>query len=345
VDFRRWLQFELDAQLAAAAREARAAGCRIGLYQDLALGAARASADTWMAPRACAQGASLGAPPDAYAPEGQDWGLPPLHPGWLRQDGYRWFARIVRAAMSHSGAVRLDHAIGLVRLFWIPEGRPGSEGAYVACRPDELLGVLALESRRQRALIVAEDLGTLPPELPGLLADWGLLRSAVVRFERDEGSRFRPAHRYPPRALASLGTHDLPPFAGFLAGTDLAARRAVGAAGSEAEQAAAQAGRADEIAALRARLVEDGLLEPAESATDAWLGAAHAFLARTPCALVAASLDDLAGEREAVNLPGVPLEVHRSWSRRMALPLAALRGSAALARRLAPLRARGRQGA
>lgn len=345
LDFRRWLQFELDQQLARAARSARDAGCGLGLYQDLALGAARGSADTWMEQRAFAGGASLGAPPDAYAPEGQDWNLPPLHPQRMREDGYRFFARILRAALGHAGAVRLDHAIGLVRLFWIPQGRPGSEGAYVAQRADELLGVLALESRRQRAVVIAEDLGTLPPELPGLLAEWGLLRSAVTRFERDADGRFRPAQHYPPRALATLGTHDLPPLAGFVAGADLGTRRAVGALASDELLAAAQAERAAEIAALRDRLREDGWLASGGEVTPVELvRAAHAFLASTPSVLVAASLDDLADETDAVNFPGVPLERHRSWSRRMREPLPALLRSPELARRLAPLRARSRDG-
>jgi len=341
VDFQRWLQFELDRQLGRVACAARDAGCRIGLYPDLALGAARASADTWMEPRAFARGANIGAPPDDYAPEGQDWGLPPLHPQRLREDGYRFFARVLRASFAHAGALRLDHAMSLVRLFWIPDGRPGSEGAYVAYRPDELLGVLALESRRVRALIVAEDLGTLPPELPGLLADWGLLRSAVTRFEREADGRYRPARDYPPHALASLETHDLPPLPGFLDGTDLALRRKAGALASDAELAAAKAERSAEVRAFRARLAEDGLLPDATRASpDEVSLAAHAFLAGTPSRLVAASLDDLAGEHEPVNLPGVAPERHRSWSRRMAEPLAALLRSPELAGRLAPLRAR-----
>ena len=338
IDFRRWLQFELDRQLAGAASAAREAGCALGLYQDLALGASRASADTWMAPASFGVGASIGAPPDTYAPEGQAWGLPPLHPHRLRSDGYRLWSRILRAAFSHAGAVRLDHAMSLVRLFWIPEGCPGSAGAYVAYRSDELLGILALESRRQGAVVIAEDLGTLPAGLPGLLADWGLLRSAVMRFERDGDGSFRPAEHYPGRALATLGTHDLPPLPGFLSGVDLALRRAAGALGSDEELAAARAERDAERAALARRLRQDGLLGDAEPDAAELVRAAHGFLARTPSVLVAASLDDLAGEEEPVNLPGVPIERHRSWSRRMHRPLEELAVCPEVERRLAPLR-------
>ena len=340
IDFRRWLQFELDCQLAGAASAAREAGCALGLYQDLALGAGRASADTWMAPASFGAGASIGAPPDAYAPEGQDWGLPPLHPQRLRSDGYRPWSRILRAAFTHAGAVRLDHAMSLVRLFWIPEGCPGSEGAYVAYRSDELLGVLALESRRQGAVVVAEDLGTLPPGLTELLADWGLLRSAVLRFERDADGSFRPAERVPGRALATLGTHDLPPLPGFLSGVDLALRRSAGALGSDEELAAARAERDAERAALEGRLRQDGLLGDAPPDAGELVRASHAFLARTPAVLVAASLDDLAGEEEPVNLPGVPIERHRSWSRRMQRALEELARCPEVERRLAPLRQR-----
>jgi 4-alpha-glucanotransferase len=340
IDFRRWLQFELDRQLGDAAGAAHAAGCGLGLYQDLALGVSRASADAWMEPSRYAAGANVGAPPDAYAPEGQDWGLPPLHPQRLREDGHRLWTRILRGSLAHAGAVRLDHAMSLVRLFWIPEGRPGSEGAYVAYPADELLGILALESRRERTVVVAEDLGTLPPGLPELLADWGLLRSAVMRFEREPDGSFRAASRYPARALATLGTHDLPPLPGMLSGADLRLRREAGAFASDAELAVARAEREAETAALLRRLRDDGLVAGPEPGPTEVVRAAHAFLARTPSVLVAASLDDLAGEQAPVNLPGVPLERHRSWSRRMRRPLDELFGCPEIARGLEPLRAR-----
>jgi 4-alpha-glucanotransferase len=181
----------------------------------------------------------------------------------------------------------------------------------------------------------------LPPELPGLLADWGLLRSAVTRFEREAAGRYRPARTYPAHALASLGTHDLPPLPGFLDGTDLALRRRAGAIASDALLAAARAERESEVRAFRARLAEEGLLADASHATpDEISVAAHAFLAGTSSRLVAASLDDLAGEHEPVNLPGVAPGQHPSWSRRMAQPLAMLFRSPELAGRLAPLRGR-----
>jgi len=337
VDFRCWLQFELDRQLAAASERVREAGCALGVYHDLALGSSQASADTWMAPELFALAAHVGAPPDAYAPEGQDWGFPPFDPHVQRAAAYRPWTRVLRAAFAHAGVLRIDHAIGLMRLFWIPRGRPGGDGAYVANRAEDLLGIIALESRRHGAVVVAEDLGTLPPELPGRLVDWGLLRSAVVHFERD-GSRPRPSSHYPARALSVVDTHDLAPLAGYFAGVDLAIRRRAGGIESDAALEAGLAERTAERAALVEALRAESILGPDEVPDDAALHAALlAFLAASPSVLVGVSLDDLAGEREPVNVPGVPLEAHRSWSRRMQRPLDAIAGSPALASALAAL--------
>lgn len=337
IDLCCWLQFELDRQLREAGRVAVESGCAMGLYQDLALGSSRASADVWMRPALHASGVQVGAPPDAYAPDGQDWGFPPLDPHALRRDGYRYWSSLLAASFAGSGAIRLDHAMGLMRLFWIPEGRSGRDGAYVTYRADELLGVLALESRRACAVVVAEDLGTVPAELRSMLADWGLLRSAVLYFEHDTDGAYRPSSSYPVRALASIGTHDLPPLAGIVAGADLSLRQRVGHLGVDVGIDRALADRARSLEALRARLRAEGLLpalpaetspEPApprpEQAAAALLRALHTFLVHTPSLLVAVSLDDLAGESEPVNLPGVPPEVWPSWSRRMTRSLEAL---------------------
>ncbi len=318
VDFRAWLQFELDRQLGEAAHQLREAGCRLGIYQDLALGSGAHSADTWMNQGLYARGANVGAPPDAYAPEGQNWGFPPYDPHALRELGYRPWSRLLNASFAHTGALRIDHAMGVVRLFWIPEGRPGNEGAYVSYRADDLLGVLALESRRHNAIVVAEDLGTLPSELPGLLADWGLLRSAVVIFERD-GDRFRPSSSYPARALGSIATHDAAPLAGHFDAVDLELRAQVNGQAIDGSLATAlEERRASRDQLLRA-LRDEGFLDDEETTPDfeALRSALLSFLAATPSVLVGVSLDDLAGETEPVNLPGVPLEAHRSWSRRM----------------------------
>ncbi len=340
VAFECWLQFEIDEQLGTAARAGTEAGLRIGLYQDLAVGSAAASADTWLEQDRYAFGASLGAPPDAYSASGQDWGLPPLDPRRLRGDAYRFFIRLLRSAFRHSGALRIDHVMGLQRQFWTPVGRPASEGAYVRQPISDLLGLLALESRRHGALVIGEDLGTVPPELPGLLASWGILSSSVLCFEW-EGERFRPSRSYSPRALVTANTHDLAPLGGYVAGRDLELRHEAGQIGDADALEGARAGRRHEVRSLVDRLVEEGLMPgpPGEEPDPVALrGAVTAFLARTPSPLVAASLDDLAGETEPLNLPGVPVENHRSWCRRMRRPLEELARDPDLVRDLESLR-------
>jgi len=320
VDFHRWLQFELDRQLAAAAG---AAPLRLGLLGDLAVGCVPGGADPWLFPGRFAEGATLGAPPDRYAREGQDWSLAPIRPDGLARDGYALWRSLLRAGFAHAGALRIDHALGLARAFWIPAGRPAREGAYVAMPTRELLAVLALESRRAGCVVVGEDLGTVPPGLPARLARAGVLSTRILYFERRRGGAFRPGGAYSRRALACANNHDLPPLAALLSERDLAARRAAGDLADDAALAAARAERARERAALAARLRRDGLLARGEPLTPGRLSAAVAgFLARSAAPLVGLSLDDLAGEDEPVNLPGVPPARHPSWRRRMRRALA-----------------------
>lgn len=325
IDLERWLQFELARQLAACGDAARQQGLAIGVYQDLAIGSAPDGADTWAFRDLFAFGASVGAPPDDYSSTGQDWGFPPLDPERLRASGYGYWTALLRGVLASAGAVRIDHALGLHRLFWIPAGRPGSEGAYVRQPADALLGIVALESRRRRALVVGEDLGTVPPEIAGLLASYGVLSSRVLYFER-EGEAFRPSAAYSARALVTPNTHDLAPVAGWIEGRDLALRRRAGQLPSEDAFAEAAARRSADRAALLARLRAEALLPADDREPDAaaWIAAVHAFACRTPAPLAGLSLDDIAGEKEPVNLPGLSLEAYPSWQRRMAAPLAPL---------------------
>jgi len=341
LDFHAWLQFELDVQLARAARTGREAGLALGLVKDLAIGSAADSADAWANPGLFADGVSLGAPPDAYSAAGQDWGLPPLVPGRLRAHGYPYLRQVLRAAFRSAGALRIDHVMGLARQFWIPAGRPGSEGAYVRQPQAELLGILALESQRAQALVVGEDLGTVPVELGPELASWGILSTRVLWFER-EGARFPASADFPARALLLASTHDLPPIGGYLAGRDLEIRRALGGIASDSALVEAKRERAEARAALVATLLAEGDLPPAAaSVDDAALGCAtSAYLARSPARLVALGLDDLAGETEPLNLPGVPVERHRSWSRRMQRTLADIAADPGARARLAAAAAR-----
>jgi 4-alpha-glucanotransferase len=335
LSFHEFVQFELERQLGEAAREAADAGLALGLYQDLALGSAPSGFDSWAFPELHVPGVTLGAPPDDYAAQGQDWGLPPLHPLRVTAQGAELWQGLLRRAFAHAGALRLDHVMGLVRQFWIPAGQSPAAGAYLHFPAEELLAALARESRRAGALVIGEDLGTLPRGLPELLARFAVLSSQVLLFERESDGSFRPAAHYSGRALATANTHDLPPLAGFWSARDLELRGSLGLLAGE-DLAAARRARERDCALLRRRLVDDGLLAAEGALAEGELcGAVSAFLCRTPAPLVGLSLDDLAGEEEPVNLPGVPPERHASWTRRMALCLEELAAQPGVARALA----------
>ena len=330
VDYHRWIQFEIDRQLGVAALDASRAGLALGLYQDLAVGSAPSGADVWANPELFVQGATVGAPPDMYSDEGQNWGLPAINPHVLRSTGYDYWVRLLRAGLRHTGALRIDHALGLFRMFWVPLGRSAREGAYMTSFSRELFGILALESVRHGALVVGEDLGTVPPEVPKVLARWGVLGSKVQVFERDFFTgRFRRASEYPRMALATVNTHDLPPLVGWMEGRDIMLRAELGDLADPAQAASMRDGRWSDRVALVESLIEAGLLPEwaRENVTsDDLIAAVHAFIRRTPSALVGLSLDDLAHEQTPVNIPGVWQDKYPSWSRRMRDTLEALLG-------------------
>jgi 4-alpha-glucanotransferase len=333
IDFHRYIQFELDCQLATAADAARAGGMPIGLYQDLAIGTSPSGSDLWAFPDLFLQGASIGAPPDPLATLGQNWGLPPIDPRRLAYDGYRYWIQLLRSSFRHSGALRIDHVMGLFRQFWIPDGETGKGGAYVRFPSHELLGILALESSRAGALVVGEDLGTVPPEVPPALKERNILSSRVLYFERTDRGGFKPAKSYAPLSLATANTHDLPTLAGWWEGRDITLRNAVGQLGrkgkgeTDRDVVLARAEREREKAALLRRLVADGALPHARQTTTGTelRAAVHEFLCISPAALVGISLDDIVGEREPVNLPGVGMEDFPSWTRRLRVTVDDLR--------------------
>ena len=325
IDFHRWLQFVVDSQLEAAAKTARDAGMTIGLYQDLAIGTSPDGSDTWAMPELFVRDTSIGAPPDPYSATGQDWGLPPMNPLALKRERYAYWIRLVRSSLRHAGALRIDHVMGLFRQFWIPAGKTGKEGAYVRFPSEDLLGILALETTRAGALVVGEDLGTVPEDVPPAMKRWNVLSSRVLYFEREDETGFKPAASYDAMALATANTHDMPTLEGFWCGRDVDVRREVGLIESDEEADKARQDREKEKEALLQRLRDDGVLKPGEAPSGAALrGAVHDFLCRTPSALVGLSLDDIVGEAEPVNVPGVGTDRFASWTRRLSLPLESL---------------------
>ena len=315
VAYHAWLQWLLDEQLAAVPVPAGG----IGPIGDLAVGFAPDGFDAWWLQDELARGITVGAPPDPLGPHGQDWGVPPFVPARLAADAYEPFARTIRAGMAHAGGLRIDHVMGLFRLFWIPEGAEPADGTYVAYPADDLLGVLALESARAQALVVGEDLGTVAPGVRERLADEGVLSYRLAWFERAADGRRRRAADYPRLALAAATTHDLPTVAGFLEGSDLAELRDIGVvAGDRFDEAAAAQERERE--SLCRLLHDEGRLDAGEQDVGATVAALHAFLASTPAMLVAATLEDALQVRDRPNVPGTTTE-RPNWSRPLPVPL------------------------
>ncbi|MGC0333777.1 4-alpha-glucanotransferase [Streptomyces sp. SAI-170] len=310
VAFHRWLAWITDEQLAAAQRTAVEAGMDIGLMHDLAVGVAPEGADAWALQHCLAAGMSVGAPPDDFNPHGQDWGQPPWRPDALAAEGYRPLAALLRAGMRHSGALRVDHVMGLFRLWWVPEGRPPSEGTYVRYDAEAMLGVLLLEAHRAGVHVIGEDLGTVEAGVREELAARGVLGTSVQRFEYLGGSEGRhgplPADRWRTNCLATLTTHDLPTTAAWLTGEHVELRARLGlSTRPEAEEK-------DEAAAERdgwlAELEREGLLPDPDGETVAL----HRFLTRTPSRLLGVWLPDATGDRRPQNLPGTAT-VHPNW--------------------------------
>lgn len=324
-------QWAADRQLADAAARGRAAGLTLGLYRDLAVGAAGDGAEAWIDQSRLLDGLSIGAPPDPLGPLGQVWALPAPDPLAATREAGAAFGALIRENMRHAGALRIDHAFGLSRLFLVPDGASGSEGCYLA-QPEAInFARLALESARADCLVVGEDLGTAPLGFHRKLEDAGALSYRVVWFER-EGEGFTPPHAYPHAAAACVTTHDLPTLAGWWAGEDIDERRALDLI-SDSEELATRAERQREKRALLDALRKAGALDAAidpQGPYDPRLAvAAHAFVAATPSTIALAQAEDCVGETVAVNLPGTNRE-RPNWRRRLDADVAAILSSPAL---------------
>ena len=313
VRFHVWLQWICDQQLERAQAAAQASGMAIGVMHDLAVGVHPLGSDAWSLRDMYAQGMAVGAPPDMYNQQGQTWNQPPWLPAALAASGYAPLRDMIRTLLRHAGALRIDHVIGLFRLWWIPEGLSPAAGTYVRYDHEAMIGVLMLEAQRAGAVLIGEDLGNVEPWVRDYLSARGILGTSVLWFER-EGDGFRPPEQYRRSLLATVNTHDLPPTAGYLADEHVALRARLGLLTRPVEEELADADA--ERAAMLDLLRERGLIgdAPTEEQT---IEALYALIAQSPSQLLGVALVDAVGERRAQNVPGTDTE-YPNWQ----IPLA-----------------------
>jgi 4-alpha-glucanotransferase len=326
VAYHRWLQQCCVEQLVAAQDAASRAGMTVGIVHDLAVGVDPGGADAWALRDELAASFSIGAPPDSFNQQGQDWGLPPWRPDRLAETGYEPIREIVRAVLRTGGGLRIDHILGLFRLWWVPEGCSPAEGTYVSYDADALLGILALEAERAGALVVGEDLGTVPPTVRTKLSERAVLGSTVVWFERDDDGHLIAPQQWRASAVASVTTHDLPTAAGFLTGDHVRVR---GELGLLSDPAAEERNATRERLEMLQLLVSEGLLTPAQATLATadsqeladQIVALHELLGLSPSRVLLASLSDAVGDLRQPNMPGT-VDEYPNWR----LPVADRRG-------------------
>ncbi|MGW2020504.1 4-alpha-glucanotransferase [Streptomyces sp. NPDC001927] len=304
VDFHCRLAWLTDRQLAAASTAAREAGMAVGIVHDLAVGVHPDGSDAWALQDAFAAGMSVGAPPDAFNSRGQDWGLPPWRPDALAASGYAPYRGLLRELLRHAGALRIDHVMGLFRLWWVPEGREPTEGTYVRHDSEAMLAVLALEAHRAGAVVIGEDLGTVEPGVRDALARRGVFGTSVLWFERDWAGTGRPLapEEWRTDCVATATTHDLPSTAARLSGDHVALRHRLGLLTGDLGHERAK--DAAEVGEWLTYLELLGLLPEGPGDEEAEVRAVHRFLLRTPAAMVGVWLPDAVGDRRPQNLPG-----------------------------------------
>lgn len=317
-----WLQWLCDEQLARAQRAARDAGMSIGICHDLAVGVHPAGSDAWALADVLAPGISVGAPPDAYNQLGQDWSQPPWRPDALAQAGYRPYRDMLRTVMRHAGAIRVDHILGLFRLWWIPRGAGAQAGTYVRYDHEALIGILCLEAHRAGVVVIGEDLGVFEPWIRSYLEQRGILGTSVLWFEKDGSGEPLDPRLWRSATLATVTTHDLPPTASYLAGEHIDLRESLGLLTRPVAEERAAARR--ERDAVISQLESLRLLPPDASEREI-IEALHRFLTWTPAMLTAVSLADAVGERRMQNQPGTDTQ-YPNWQ----IPLADGAGNAVL---------------
>jgi len=345
IDFYLFLQWLAARSLDGAQRAAIDAGMAIGLIADLAVGMDGGGSHAWARPDDLLTGLSIGAPPDLLGPDGQSWGITSFSPRALQRTGFAPFIATLRSALGHAGGIRIDHALGLRRLWVVPNGAPAAEGAYLAMPMDDLLRLIALESHRARAVVIGEDLGTVPEGFRPMMDERALLGMRVLWFERDPAGAFLPARAYERDAAAMTGTHDLPTVAGWWRGRDIEWQWRLGRSSRAADEAADHATRGNERTALWQAFVAAGVAhgtEPGPDDAGPVVDAALAFIGRTPSALAIVPMEDIVGAVEQPNLPGT-IDEHPNWRRRLPAATQALLDNPAIAARVASLDAERRR--
>ena len=311
VDFHAWLQWLAAEQAGAAQQAARRAGMAIGVISDLAVGSHPGGADAWARQDVIVTGVSVGAPPDEFNQRGQDWTLPPWNPGRLAAKAGRPVAELVAATTRHAGGLRIDHVMGLARLWWIPAGMSPGQGTYVRYDHELIGDVLCAEAARAQALAIGEDLGTVEPWLRGFLADRRVLGTSMLWFERRADGTPRRPRGWRRGCLAMVGTHDMPPAAAFLTGEHVTIRAGLGLLTEPEADERAAARR--EVGGWLGMLARQGLLDhPAGATAEQFTVALYGYLARTPAMLIGVSLAEAVGERRPQNLPGTVNE-YPNW--------------------------------
>ena len=308
IEFVEFVQWVADRQLEACQRRAKGLGMKVGLYLDVAVGVQSDGFDAWNEQAAISRYLGVGAPPDPLNTEGQSWGLAGFNAAGLEIRSFEPYREMLRASMRHAGAIRLDHVLGLKRLYLVPHGFAAKDGAYVQMPFEPLLAATAQESVAQRCVVIGEDLGTVPEGFREEMADWGIWSYQVMMFERDDHGRFRDVDHYAPNALVTFNTHDLSTYAGWRSFGDLKLKRSLGI----------DPGESDEARWHALSMLNDILRHHGIDRHD--LNAVVGFLARTKSRLLTVSLEDLLGVVDQPNIPGTVNE-HPNWRQRLPLTL------------------------
>lgn len=308
IDFHCWLQWITDEQLADAQTTAKRAGMRLGVIHDLAVGVHPEGADAWALQDVLARGMCVGAPPDMYNQKGQNWSQPPWRPDALADSAFLPYRQMLQTVLRNSGALRIDHILGLFRLWWIPEGMPANEGTYVKYDHEALVNILVLEAHRAGAVVIGEDLGTVEDWVQSLLADRGILGTTIAWFEANQQG-IKPPEQWRWGSMASVTTHDLPPTAGFLAGEHIRIRQELGLLVNDPDTEWQQFER--DVANWREFLESRGMLRPDAGSAD-MVVAMHRLVAQSPARLMAVALPDAVGDIRTQNQPGTDQE-YPNW--------------------------------